>query len=272
MLNIQNYIRAESLEQAFELNQKKNNRILGGMLWMKMQSGNVANAIDLSGLSLNTIEETEDMFSIGCMVTLRQLEQHPGLSLYTGGTVREAVRPIVGVQFRSLATVGGSLFGRYGFSDVLTVFMAMDASVELYRGGVIPLSRFAFLPYDNDILVRLILKKIPLSIAYLAHRNAATDLPVLTCAVSQCGGKWQAAVGARPHRSILISDTKHLLDTGLSPDAINAFTDFVRNHTETGSNTRASAAFRTHLTGVLTQRALHQLKASDAGRQGGQNS
>ena len=61
---------------------------------------------------LDQIEETEEEFRIGCMVTLRQMELHEGLSYYTEGAVKDAFRHIVGVQFRNLATVGGSLFGR----------------------------------------------------------------------------------------------------------------------------------------------------------------
>ena len=38
MVTIQNYVRAKSLEEAYELNQKKGNCILGGMLWTKMQN------------------------------------------------------------------------------------------------------------------------------------------------------------------------------------------------------------------------------------------
>ena len=34
-----------------------------------------------------------------------------------------------------MSTVGGSIWGRYGFSDVLTLFLAMDTWVELYKGG-----------------------------------------------------------------------------------------------------------------------------------------
>ena len=64
-------------------------------------------------------------FSIGAMVTLRQLELHPGLAAYTDGAVRESVRHIVGVQLRNLATVGGSIYSRFGFSDVLTMFLAL---------------------------------------------------------------------------------------------------------------------------------------------------
>ena len=159
MMTIREYKRAESLEEAWQLNQKKANRILGGMIWLKMETINVGTAIDLSGLGLDTIEETDVGFSIGAMVTLRQLETHPGLEAFTHGAVREALRHIVGVQLRNLATVGGSIYSRFGFSDVLTLFMAMDCSVELYKGGIVPLRDYAERPYDRDILVRLIVKK-----------------------------------------------------------------------------------------------------------------
>ena len=46
-------------------------------------------AIDLSGLGLDKIEENDDEFRIGCMVTLRQLEVHDGFNQYTGGCVKE---------------------------------------------------------------------------------------------------------------------------------------------------------------------------------------
>ena len=60
MLKIKQYVKAESLEQAYELNQKKTNRIVGGMLWLKMSTAQIQTAIDLSGLGLDQIEETED--------------------------------------------------------------------------------------------------------------------------------------------------------------------------------------------------------------------
>ena len=83
MMTIREYKRVESLEEAWELNQKKANRVIGGMIWLKMSRGNVGTAIDISGLGLDQIEETEDAFEIGAMVTLRQLEEHPGLAAYT---------------------------------------------------------------------------------------------------------------------------------------------------------------------------------------------
>ena len=180
MLEIKEYVKAESLEQAFELNQKRTNQIIGGMLWMKMGDHRIQTAIDLSGLGLDTIEEDETQFSIGCMTSLRQLELHEGLNQWSDGAVRESVRHIVGVQFRNLATVGGSIFGRFGFSDVLTCFMAMDTYVELHHSGILSLADFVNLPRDNDVLIRLIVKKTPGKCVYLSQRNTKTDFPVLT--------------------------------------------------------------------------------------------
>ena len=259
MMTIREYKRVESLEEAWQLNQKKQNRIIGGMIWLKMETINVGTAIDLSGLGLDTIEETTDGFSIGAMVTLRQLEQHPGLERYTQGAVREALRHIVGVQLRNLATVGGSIYSRFGFSDVLTLFLAMDCSVELYKGGIVPLERFAAMKHDRDILVRLIVKKTPGRMVYQAMRAQRTDFPVLTCAVSQIGGEYRAAIGARPGRAILLRDEKGLLSGGITEESSAAFADYAAEVVPTEGNLRGSGAYRTHLTRVLTRRGLTEL-------------
>lgn len=259
MITIQKYIRAQSLEEAWELNQNKRNRILGGMLWMRLGNGMVNTAIDLCDLGLDTIEETDEQFSIGAMVSLRDLEQHQGLNLYSCNAIANAVKDIVGVQFRNMATVGGSIWGRFGFSDVLTVFLAMDSYVELYKGGVIPLETFAQMKPDNDILVRLIVKKAPCKIVYTSMRNQRTDFPVLTCAVSQLNNEYRAALGARPGRAILVRDEHALLTDGITETSAASFAQYTADHVPTDGNVRGSAAYRTHLVRVLVNRTMTEL-------------
>ena len=48
MVTIQKYVKAQSLEEAWKLNQGKKNRILGGMLWMRLGNARVKTVIDLS--------------------------------------------------------------------------------------------------------------------------------------------------------------------------------------------------------------------------------
>ena len=249
MITIQKYVRAQSLEEAWQLNQNKRNRILGGMLWLRLGKGTVNTAIDLCDLGLDTIEETAEQFSIGAMATLRDIEMHAGLNAYTSGAVANAVKDIVGVQFRNMATVGGSIWGRFGFSDVLTVFLAMDCYVELYKGGIVPLEDFAKMKKDNDILVRLIVKKTPCKVVYSAMRNQRTDFPVLACAVAQMNGEYRASIGARPGRAML-----------LRSETSEGFAAFVAENTPTEGNLRGSAAYRTHLTRVLVERSMNELE------------
>ena len=248
MITIQKYVRAQSLEEAWQLNQNKRNRILGGMLWLRLGRGSIGTAIDLPELGLDKIEETPEAFSIGAMATLRDLEIHSGLNAYCGNAVCKAVKDIVGVQFRNMATVGGSIWGRFGFSDVLTVFLAMDCYVQLYKGGIVPLEQFVKMEKDRDILLRLIVKKTPCKVVYSSVRNQRTDFPVLACAVAFMNGQFRAAIGARPSRAMLLCSE--------TPDTFPAF---VADNAPTESNMRGSAAYRTHLIRVLVERSMTEL-------------
>ncbi len=264
-MRFKNYVQVHSLEEAYALNQKRSNRILGGTLWMRQRNGQFGTAIDLSALGLNEIEETGEEFRIGAMVTLRQLELHPGLEHFTNGSVRESVRHLVGVQFRNLATVGGSIFGRFGFSDVLTMFLALDTWVELYPSGIVSLAEFAASERTNEILVRILVKKhADTKCVYLSQRNTRTDFPVLTCAASEDERGARLVIGAAPSRAKvyeLNGEIRDLLVQGrLTEETAAAEARRIAALVKTGSNIRGSAEYRTHLAGVLGRRALLALQ------------
>ncbi len=262
MLKIANYVRAQSLEEAYTMGQKKNNVILGGMLWLKMQNRSVHTAIDLCDLGLDKIEETEDCFLLGAMVSLRTLETHPGLALLTSGAMAEALKHIVGVQFRNVATLGGSLYGRFGFSDVLTVFQVLDAKVELYGRGIMDIGDFADLPRGiRDLLVRVILPKGTRKTAYVSQRNTATDFPSLAVAVSEKDGVYTCAVGARPGKAAVFGDAEGILKNGITPDSAAAFGAYIARTAGFEGNLRGSAAYREKICAVLVRRALMRMEA-----------
>ena len=256
MISFNQYVRAASLEEAYTLCQKKNNVVLGGMLWLKMQNSNKGTAIDLCDLGLDTVEETEEEYRIGAMVSLRMLETHTGLNELTKGAMAEALKHIVGVQFRNVATIGGSIYGRYGFSDVLTLFMALDAKVELYHAGVMSVRDFADFPRQTrDILVRVIIPKTQKKITYLSMRNTETDFPVLTCALSGIDGTYTCVVGARPMKAAAFEDEKKILAGGITQETAEAFAKDIASRAEFSGNMRGSADYRKKICEVLVRRA-----------------
>jgi len=263
MLMIKNFIKVKNLEEAYELNQKRTNVVIGGFTWLKMGNRKIQDAIDLSGLGLDQIEETDDEFRIGSMCTLRDLEIHKGLNSEFQGALKEAVHHIVGVQFRNGATVGGSIYGRYGFSDVLTCLMALDCYVELHKGGMIPLKEFVQKKYDNDILVRILLKKDGRKVSYQSQRNAKTDFPLIAVAVAKKKNNIFVSVGARPMKANLIEKSGCVLEQNPSEKEIEEFADWAKGQFNYGSNMRASKEYREYLAYVYIKRGVKEVLEDD---------
>ena len=258
MFHAKEYVKAESLEQAYALNQKKSNVLVGGMMWLKMGNGNRNTVIDLSGLGLGQIEETEEEFRIGCMCSLRDLELHERLNQYFGGVFRECTRWIVGTQFRNGATVGGSIFGRFGFSDILTCMMVLDTYVELYKGGTVSLEEFAKMKYERDILVRIIIKKDGRKAAYVSQRRSKPDFPLIAVAAAKKDEMWYLSVGARPSKAALVVRPVQI-GCELSEQAKEAVSQF-----SFGSNLRGSADYRKSLTEIYVRRLMEALNGEEA--------
>lgn len=253
MYTVEEYIKVESLEEAYQLKQEgKRNVLIGGNLWLKMGNKNYGKGIDLSGLGLDTIEENEDEFVIGCMCTLRTLELSEALNRYFQGAFKEATRHIVGVQFRNCATVGGSLFPRFGFSDILTLFAALDAKVCLYKAGEVDISDFITGSPDGDILTHVKIRKTGRKIKYISHRMTETDFPLVTLALSCIGDEYTAVFGARPQKASAVK--KNMTDDK------NLFMEDVISEVHFGSNMRGSGEYRKAVAKVLLGRALKEIQ------------
>ena len=254
-MRYRHYALPQTFEEAFALNQKKNNRVLGGGMWLRFEKRPFDTLIDLSALPLRGIEETDAAFRVGAMTTLHGLETHPALNALTGEAIRDALKHIVGVQFRNSATVGGSVVNKSGFSDVFTLLTALDARAVFYQRGAIPLAQYAGMKKDRDLLLYVEIPKAPLRLCYQSVRASQTGFPILTCAVSRKKGEVQAVIGARPARAQAVC-----LEAGETEE------DFISRVQSTlvfGDNALGSAAYRRHLCGVLVRRGLQKTKGGD---------
>ena len=246
MAQYKNYVIAQTLDEAYALNAKKSTVIVAGNMWLRMCGMHRQTALDLSALGLDFIKEDEQGFTIGAMTTLRTMETHAALNTAFGGVFARAFEPIVGTQFRNSATVGGSVFSRFGFSDVSTLLLAMGAKVVTYARGEVPLDEFQKEKWDRDILTAIRIEK-GRSAAIESVRLSKTDIPVLVCAALADERGVRVALGSRPARAMIVAE-------GAKPEEL----DYMRMAADIpmGTNARASEAYRRKVAPVLMERAV----------------
>ena len=260
-MQILHYTKARSLDEAWDLNQQRGTVILGGCCWLRLSPQRIIReAVDLSDLGLHSIEEREKDFRLGAMVTLRQLEQSEALAAYTQGAMKECVCHIVGTQFRNLATLGGSIAGRFGFSDIWTLFLALRAQVVLYKGGTVPLTEFSKTGAGKDIVTHVIIPKIATQAVYDSLRLNATDFPIIACAMASYDDGIDAVVGAKPSRAEGI----HLDWTTLESMTADAVAEACSTPWKYETNMRGSATYRQAMAKVLCRRLWERVKGEQA--------
>lgn len=252
MLRIQQYHQAASLDEAYELLQKnRNNQIIAGMLWLKMEDRTIPIGIDVSKLHLDRIEEDETCFTIGAMVSLRELEVHTSLNAWCDDIIKDCVKDIVGVQFRNMATIGGSIYSRFGFSDILCALLCLDCDVVMHHGGKIPLNEFVSMPYERDLLTHIIIHKTHGRKAFACVRKSATDLSVLNVSAAKREAGYRICVGARPKRAMLFD---------VADNEIEQIAEQLMEQVPCEDNMRASEAYRRQLVKALCVRVLTKIK------------
>lgn len=250
-LQILQYVKPKSLEEAYTLLTKnKNNQIIAGMMWLKMQERSIPTGIDLSDLGLDQIKEDEHGFAIGAMTTLRELELHPGLNALTDGLFQSAFQDIVGVQFRNMATLGGSLFSRFGFSDILSVLLVLDCDVYLYHTGKVNIKDYAQMKYERDILTHIYIHKEQLETLFLCMRKSATDISTLNMAIAKTKDAYRISIGARPKRAMRFDFP---LDCDVETMKQSICDDLFAD------NMRGSKAYRIALKNAFLEKAMKQL-------------
>ena len=131
MFKLQDLVQPDTLEEAYKtLTAKRNNTVLGGCAFLRMGSKNISTGIDLSKLKLDYIQEQNGYVEIGAMASFREVENDTLLRASFCGVISKAVSNIIGVQFRNVVTVGASVFSKYGFSDILTVYEVFEPVLD----------------------------------------------------------------------------------------------------------------------------------------------
>ncbi len=267
MFTIRELLQPDSTREAYQLLQTEAGaRIIAGGLFLRLSDRlTIDKAIDISGLGLDRIEEMEDHFQIGAMVTLRDMETDKALNSYFSGVLGKSVSGILGVQFRNMASIGAPVAARYGFSDPITALLALDTSVELEDAGTVSLETYlSDRSIKKDLLKYILIKRDNSKAAWQVLRNSETDFALINAAVSRSGNEVKITVGARPKCAELATGAMEALASSEWNDSdLEKAADLAAEELSFGTNRLASAEYRKDMCRVLVLRALKEVRDAD---------
>lgn len=261
MFTLIDIVQPTTVEEAYlALTKRKNNQLIGGSAFLRMGKKRIGTGIELSNLNLDYIKEDENYVEIGAMTTFRQLETSKILEENFGSIIKNSVADIIGVQFRSVVTIGATVFSKYGFSDLIVALLCLDTEVELYKGGRISLEEFLNKNYEKDFLTKIFIKKSSKKSAYKSLRNAKSDYPLINVSVSKDISIFKICVGARPQRAtIALNASKFLSTCELSEENIIKASQIAVDELSFGTNMRATKEYRYQMAKVLIKRAIMEV-------------
>jgi CO/xanthine dehydrogenase FAD-binding subunit len=254
--------KAVSLDDAYEVwKQKPSNIVLGGGTWLRLSSKETDMAVDLSGLGLDKVEDNGKTVTIGAMVTLNTLAHHPSIQPLASGILAQAASTILGDAFRNIATIGGSVAGRFAFSDILTVLLAMETTLVFHPDQTVSLEDFLTTRMTTGILKAIVIAKEPSFGHFHKVMNTANDFSTLSVAIVKADTKTTIVLGARPGVATRATAAMRQLDGVKAPDEA-LFEDVsgaVLEELAFASNHQATADYRRTLAKTHVRRGLSEV-------------
>jgi len=258
-MKAQAFVRPTSLEEAYQILQESpKNKIVAGGLWLKKGNAEAQTLVDLSNLGLNKIEEKKEFIEVGALVTQREFEKSPVLARVGGGVLCEAVKQIMGPAFRNLATIGGSVYGKYGFSDVVTALLGFKVELVFYPKNVVLLEDYVSTPgFGKGILTHIRIYKSEVKAYFKKVAITALDYPILNVCVTK-GKEYRIVVGSRPLVGKLALKAMKYLNEG-GKDFKEA-AKLALEELKVGDSIATKSAYREQLLLTYVERGLEEVK------------
>ena len=251
------YVSVASWQEAYKLlKASPSNKIVGGGLWLKKGNATVDTLIDLSKLNLDKIVDKGDYIEIGSMVSQRQLEKSELVASIGGGVICEATSQIMGPSFRNIATVGGSIYGKYGFSDLIAVLLGFHVELQFYPLNVLTLEDYLKTPgFYDGILTHVRVYKENVKAFFKKVAITALDYPILNVCVTK-GEKYRVVIGSRPLVATRLEKTmEHLNNGGSFDEAVNIALEELK----VGDSIATKGEYRKQLAKVYIKRGLEEV-------------
>ena len=213
---------------------------------------NVEAIVDLSGLKLDGVSESDGAIHIGAQTTLQTLIDSPILKNFANGILPEAARLAAHLGLRNVATLGGAFMSREGPPEILLALLALNATIVI-QGNEWPLTDSQPSPEELLLEVKIDSRRCAAALARVARSPLDAAIVAAVAVVTHESAR-VAVAGAGP-QPICKSITQ-------SPDGASnlqlqqQLTDAVVVDSNPIPDYRGSAEYRKAMAGVLAKRAL----------------
>jgi CO/xanthine dehydrogenase FAD-binding subunit len=262
-MEINQYHKVKSLKEAYEiLNKNPKNSILGGGTWLKQSSSSLHTLIDLCDLGLDQIVETKDTIIVGALTTLRDIETNLAIKALGQGFISDSLSHILGVGFRNVATIGGTIAGRYAFSDIITSLLTLDVMLVFYPKKEISLEDFLNSKGKvTDILTHVTIKKSPGKGFFKKVSGTTLEFAILDIAIYQENNTYQISLGSRPSVAMLSHEASDFLkkQKNINEEVLDQAAQIVLDTVKLGSNKAATKAYREILAKTYVKRGIKEV-------------
>lgn len=262
-MKVQTYLNAQTLEEAYQVLQDSlENSILGGGAWMKLSTKKCNTLINLDSLGLSGIKELDGFIEIKSMTTLREIETSDLIGSLGGGVLSNAIVQIMGITIRNIATIGGSVVSKFGFSDIIPVLLVLDTKLVFFKHGEISLKTYLESKIvQKDILLSVLIKKCKEKVFFKKVKTTALDFAILNVCVGKTSEGFKIAIGSRPGLAELAQGSMEYLNkcTKITSDEIEKAAEKASQEIHFSSNQRAQAEYREQLAKVYVSRGLKEV-------------
>lgn len=260
---VSEYLKPKSLEEAYKnLIDGNKNHIIGGGAWIKLTYKSVNKLISLDELNLDYITEKDNSIEIGSMTSLRSIETNDLVKSLGSGILQKAISKIMGINIRNLATIGGSIMGKFSFSDILPVLLVLDAKLVFYKLGEMSIEEFIKTKRLNqDILIKIIIKKDEGLGFFKKVAITPLDFSILNLAVIKSNFGYKISFGATPYIAKLAKNTMEFLNhTDVINDTVlEKCTELMLEEISFSSNNKSSKEYKQELAKVYLKRAVKKV-------------
>lgn len=266
--NVEEYLKPANIREAFvalEHDREHTMLVSGGTNVALMESSRIKRIVDIRNLGLDDVQEKNGEIHIGAAISIENFRRNPIIRERFGDLFYDGFSLVGSWQIRNMATMGGSIASRVGWSDIATCLLAVGAELEVYdkfNSDRMTLTEYVSHPLkERGIITHIVFKQEDYLYAFERIAKTSFDIATLNLGlalkiVDTKVDDIRLICGSRPQfASSMVDVEEELKGKVFNNEFVKELKSLVFEYFKGGSNIIATEEYRRHLSSILAERA-----------------